>query len=89
MRFSRMWSRQLLFFRACFVHLGFCVSAAVAEEEPLWNVAWITDTQTPACEWVRLLTSRVQAGECEMVIYTGDTRFEWANRRAWEAVMGL
>ena len=27
--------------------------SAWAEEPPLWNAAWITDTQTPECEWIR------------------------------------
>ncbi len=60
-----------------------------ADQEPLWNAAWITDTQTTASEWITTLVARVQANRPRMVIHTGDTRFEWANRCAWRAVMAL
>ncbi|MHC4177870.1 MAG: metallophosphoesterase family protein, partial [Planctomycetota bacterium] len=60
-----------------------------AEDAPLWNAAWITDTQTPQCEWITTLVSRVAANRPKMVLHTGDTRFEWANRCAWRGVMSL
>jgi len=58
-------------------------------EEPLWNTAWITDTQTPECEWITTLIARVQSNKPKMLLHTGDTRFEWANRCAWRDVMTL
>ena len=63
--------------------------AASSDEEPLWSAAWITDTQTPACEWITALVARVQTDEPKMVIHTGDTRFEWANQCAWKDVITL
>ncbi len=60
-----------------------------ALNKPLWNTAWITDTQTPECEWITALTSRLRADKPKMVIHTGDTRFEWANQCAWKDVIDL
>jgi hypothetical protein len=60
-----------------------------AEDAPLWNVAWITDTQTPECEWIATLVARVAANKPKLVVHTGDTRFEWANQCAWREVMTL
>lgn len=60
-----------------------------AAEAPLWNAAWITDTQTPQCEWIGALVARVAANKPKMVLHTGDTRFEWANRCAWREVISL
>lgn len=62
---------------------------AAADDEPLWNAAWLTDTQTPACEWIDALAAAVQANRPAIVLHTGDTRFEWANRCAWDAVMRM
>ena len=28
------------------------ISNAQAADKPLWNAAWITDTQTAECEWI-------------------------------------
>lgn len=64
-------------------------SSAAQEQAPLWNLAWITDTQTPDCEWIQALTTRLQAEQPEMILHTGDTRFEWANRCAWLAVRDM
>ncbi len=70
---------------------GLCLSLAglakADNDVPLWNLAWVTDTQTPECEWITTLTRKVQANNPAMVIHTGDTRFEWANRGAWKDVM--
>jgi hypothetical protein len=63
--------------------------AEAASEGPLWNVAWITDTQTPDCEWITALTNRLKAEKPKILIHTGDTRFEWANQCAWKDVMDL
>jgi hypothetical protein len=64
-------------------------AASVGLDEPLYNVAWITDTQTPECEWITLLTSRLRSEKPKIIIHTGDTRFEWANRCAWKDVTDL
>jgi len=69
--------------------LALAAGLASADEEALWNAAWITDTQTPEGEWITTLIARVQANKPKVVIHTGDTRFEWANRCAWRAVMTL
>lgn len=58
-------------------------------QEPLWNLAWITDTQTPECEHIAALVAKVQANRPKMVIHTGDTRFEWANQCAWKTTLDL
>jgi len=59
------------------------------DDRPLWNVAWITDTQTPECEWITMLLARLMANKPKIVIHTGDIRFEWANRCAWKDVVDL
>jgi hypothetical protein len=61
----------------------------IVNDSPLWNVAWITDTQTPENEWITTLIARIRANKPKMVVHTGDTRFEWANRCAWKDVMDL
>jgi len=71
---------------------AFALQAGVtlaADAQPLWNAAWITDTQTPDSEWIAALVARVSANRPALVLHTGDTRFEWANRGAWEIVMPL
>ncbi|MBN1419144.1 MAG: metallophosphoesterase [Planctomycetes bacterium] len=60
-----------------------------ADEDPLWCAAWITDTQTPSCEWISTLLARVASDRPKLVIHSGDTRFEWANRCAWRDAMSL
>jgi len=64
-------------------------SADSPGSKPLWTAAWITDTQTAACEWIDALIARVRAEKPSVVLHTGDTRFEWANRCAWRSVMSL
>jgi hypothetical protein len=64
-------------------------SHLAAGDGPLWNAAWITDTQTPEREWIATLVARVAADKPKLVLHTGDTRFEWANRCAWREVMTL
>ncbi len=64
-------------------------SPAAAEEKPLWSIAWISDTQTPSCEWIAALCERLKADRPSMVIHTGDVRFEWANQCAWKDVLNL
>lgn len=64
-------------------------AAETGAEQPLWNLAWITDTQTPQCEWITAMIAPVKANRPSMVIHTGDTRFEWANRCAWRDVLDL
>jgi len=68
--------------------LASIVALAAADEEALWNAAWITDTQTPECQWNTTRNAMVQANKPELVIHTGDTRFEWANQCAWRAGQG-
>ena len=65
------------------------VCSSACGENALWCAAWITDTQTPAGEWIDALLARVAADHPVLVLHTGDTRFEWANRCAWRAVRGL
>ncbi len=81
-----VWS---LCFLSCALVLSVGASVASADEKPLWNAAWVTDTTTPECEWITALIARVQANKPKMLIHNGDTRFEWANRCAWRAVMTL
>ncbi len=73
------------------VILTACLIAGLSAgaEKPLWAIAWLTDTQTPAEAWINTLVARVQADKPAVVIHTGDTRFEWANRCAWRAVMNM
>lgn len=77
------------FFGICILHLGYLAPITVAEEQPLWNIAWITDTQTPECEWITSLVGKVQANKPSILIHTGDSRFEWANQCAWKDVVTL
>ena len=65
------------------------VRADASGERPLWNAAWITDTQTADSEWITALTARVRADKPEIILHTGDTRFEWANRCAWKDSVDL
>ena len=84
--------RSLLLIMAVTIGISGLCSIARAEDvnaKPLWNVAWITDTQTPECEWITMLISRLMADKPKVVIHTGDTRFEWANRCAWKDVVDL
>ena len=71
--------------------LGACpvVWGEIVNDSPLWNVAWITDTQTPEDEWITTLIARIRVNKPKMVVHTGDTRFEWANRCAWKDVVDL
>jgi len=73
--------------------LGICLAAyaqpETQDDKPLWNVAWITDTQTPDCEWITTLCARLSANKPKIVIHTGDTRFEWANRCAWKDAVNM
>lgn len=77
----------------CWLLLAAGVSWAAPPEksadEPLWNIAWITDTQTPQCEWITAMIAPVKANKPSMIIHTGDARFEWANRCAWKDVLDL
>ena len=54
-----------------------------AENQPLWNIAWITDTQALDCEWITALVDVLKKNKPKMIIHTGDARFEWANVCAW------
>ncbi len=72
-----------------FLGIGPACLADSPADGPLWNLAWITDTQTPECEWITVLTARVAANRPRMLIHTGDTRFEWANRCAWRDVVNM
>jgi len=65
------------------------VWAAESAESPLWSAAWITDTQTAECDWITALIERLKADKPKLVLHTGDTRFEWANRCAWRDVLSL
>ncbi len=75
---------------------GWCpVSFAQADstgDKPLWNLVWLTDTE---CYWqgcsdyMAPLLERVRANRPKMVIHTGDTSFEWANRGSWREVLQL
>ena len=71
--------------------LAVCIAVASAgyAEEPLWSFGWITDTQTPECNWIASLLTEVKENRPIMLIHTGDTRFEWANPCAWREVMVL
>ena len=60
-----------------------------AADEPLWTIAWITDTQTPDCGRIAALIDKVKADRPSIVLHTGDTRFEWVNECAWKDVMTL
>jgi hypothetical protein len=59
--------------------LGICLAAhakaEIQDEKPLWNIAWITDTQTPDCEWITTLLARLSANKPIILIHTGDTIF--------------
>jgi len=73
----------------CILYIPALIQAEVDDHEPLWNLAWITDTQTAECEWITMLLNRVQVNKPKMAVHTGDTRFEWANRCAWQDVVDL
>jgi predicted MPP superfamily phosphohydrolase len=99
MREPRGMATKRLIFVACVVALlliGWCgvsfAQAAAAEEAPLWNLAWITDTE---CYWMgdgdylMPLLEAVGANHPKMLLHTGDTSFEWANSGSWEDVLTL
>jgi hypothetical protein len=73
----------------CTLSICLVVEADSGENKPLWNVAWITDTQTPDCEWITTLLARLSANKSKIIVHTGDTRFEWANRCAWKDTVDL
>ena len=73
----------------CILCVCLVVQADSRDDKPLWNAAWITDTQTPDCEWITTLLARLSANKPKVVVHTGDTRFEWANRCAWKDVIDL
>jgi hypothetical protein len=79
----------LLLIAGCLLSCTAALTTAAAEEAPLWSVAWISDTQTPACEWITALCAKLKADRPSMVIHTGDVRFEWANECAWKDVLNL
>ena len=60
-----------------------------AGEEPLWNAAVITDTQTLQIERIGALLGRLEEVRPEVVIHTGDTDFEWADHWTLKAVADL
>jgi hypothetical protein len=66
--------------------------AAAANDKPLWNLAWITDTE---CYWMghseylKPLLDAVGANRPKMLLHTGDTSFEWANSGSWRDVLDL
>ena len=35
--------------------------AESVDDAPLWSLGWITDTQTPECEWITRLINTVPA----------------------------
>ncbi|MGQ9649001.1 MAG: metallophosphoesterase family protein [Phycisphaerae bacterium] len=86
---SRRFLSRLCLMIAGFLPLGMLVSPTRATETPLWSIAWISDTQTPSCEWITALCEKVKADRPSMVIHTGDVRFEWANECAWKDVLNL
>ena len=84
--FGRRWGMALAVL--CIPHVAPAEDPArAAEEAPLWSAAWITDTQTPDCEWIATLLARAGADKPRILIHTGDARFEWANRCAWRHVL--
>jgi hypothetical protein len=66
--------------------------AAGDADQPLWNFAWITDTECywQGCsEYMMPLLNAVGANKPKMLIHTGDTSFEWADRGSWNDVLTL
>ncbi len=89
MRYSPLFMTRTTILIICTLSVCLVVEADSGENKPLWNVAWITDTQTPDCEWITTLLARLSANKPKIVIHTGDTRFEWANRCSWKDVVDL
>ncbi len=87
----RLWGRRILVLAGILpVLLPMPATRALADSgAPMWNFAWITDTQTPDCKRITALVTEVGENRPSMVIHTGDTRFEWANRCAWRDVVVL
>jgi predicted phosphodiesterase len=89
-RYSRLLPRTILLTVCTLgIFLSAHAQAEIQDEKPLWNIAWITDTQTPDCEWITTLLARLSANKPKIVIHTGDARFEWANRCAWKDAVDL
>lgn len=60
------------------------------EEEPLFNIAIIADTQSGyEPEYMRVLIEKVQSYQPSMCLHLGDTTFGLANRYPWSYVMTL
>jgi len=79
----------LLFFSVCSVPP---IRADVAEDKPLWNFVWLTDTEAhwQGCgDKMPPLLAKVAANKPKMVVHTGDTSFEWGNRGSWKDVLDL
>ncbi|MHC4656416.1 MAG: metallophosphoesterase, partial [Planctomycetota bacterium] len=89
MRWCSRFLPRTIILTICSLGICFVASAEAGDDKPLWNVAWITDTQTPDCEWITTLLSRLSANKPKIVVHTGDTRFEWANRCAWKDTVDL
>jgi len=66
--------------------------AGPTEDKPLWNLAWLTDTE---CYWMghseymAPLLEKVRANNPKLIIHTGDTSFEWANRGSWREMIDM
>ena len=89
MRWRSQFLPRVIILTICTLSICLVTWAEDRDDKPLWNVAWITDTQTPECEWITALITRLKANKPKIVIHTGDARFEWANRCAWKDVVDL
>jgi arylsulfatase A len=87
-------SPRLARFSACLLVLAFALcllpaTVAAQQDAPLWTFAWLTDTQTPECDWIAALVDRVMSDKPRMVVHTGDTNFGWANTCAMAQFLRL
>jgi hypothetical protein len=66
------------------------VAAGEKGGDPLWCFVWITDTECHLMghgEYLVPLIDAVKLHKPKMVLHTGDTEFEWANRGSWKDIL--
>lgn len=58
-------------------------------DKPLWNAAWLTDTQSSEPAYIARLVDAISTDHPKIVLHTGDANFHRANEGAWREVLRL